>query len=216
VNGSFALLLAAGALLFSQPARADSLECDGRRVSPGDLKVDLLGKCGEPTAREERVEERQTSTVDKTAQVGESKKITEVVESWLYDFGPQRFVQYVTLTAGRVRAIRSGDYGIAKTGGPKGGAVPVAKCDAMRALSVGARSLDVLARCGEPASREVKQVEVAAVAADGNGNTLTGASSTSAVETWTYNFGAGSFLRRLVVKDGVVTRVETGGYGYGQ
>ena len=37
-------------------ARADSLECEGRRISAGDTKVDLLGKCGEPSAREERVE----------------------------------------------------------------------------------------------------------------------------------------------------------------
>ena len=202
--------------LAASSARADSLECEGRHVSPGDTKVDLLGKCGEPTAREERVEEKQTATVDRASQTGEARKVTEVVETWVYDFGPQRFVQYVTLTGGKVRAVKSGDYGTTSARRLRVDAVPVAKCDAMRSFRVGLRSLDVLARCGEPATREVQQVESALLAGDGNGNTVTALSSTTAVETWTYNFGASSFLRRLVIKDGLVAKIETGGYGYGQ
>jgi hypothetical protein len=216
MSRSLSCLVAALCLLPFSGARADSLECDGRRVSPGDTKVDLLGKCGEPTARDERTEERQTATVDKSSQTGEARKVTEVVETWLYDFGPQRFVQYVTLTGGKVRAVKSGDYGTASARRLRADAVPVAKCDAMRSFSVGARSLDVLARCGEPATREVKQVVSAVLAGDGNGNTVTASSSTTAVETWTYNFGASAFLRRLVIKDGLVAKIETGGYGYGQ
>lgn len=210
------LLLAVLVALAASSARADSLECEGRHVSPGDTKVDLLGKCGEPTARDERVEETQTATVDKASQTGEARKVTEVVETWVYDFGPQRFVQYVTLTGGKVRAVKSGDYGTASVRRLRADAVPVAKCDAMRSFRVGLRSLEVLARCGEPATREVKQVESALLAGDGNGNTVTAASSSSAVETWTYNFGASSFLRRLVIKDGLVAKIETGGYGYEQ
>lgn len=209
-------LFAVFACLAVSSARADSLECEGRHVSPGDTKVDLLGKCGEPTAREERVEDKQTATMEKSSQTGEARRVTEVVETWVYDLGPQRFVQYVTLAGGKVRTVKSGDYGTASARRLGAGAVPVAKCDAMRSFSVGARSLDILARCGEPATREVKQVESALLAGDGNGNTVTAASSTSAVETWTYNFGATAFLRRLVIKDGVVAKVETGGYGYGQ
>jgi hypothetical protein len=208
----FAVLVA----LSVSSARADSLECEGRRVSPGDTKVDLLGKCGEPTAREERVEERQTATVDKASQAGEARKVTEVVETWVYDFGPQRFVQYVTLTGGKVRAVKSGDYGTASNRRVRADVVPVAKCDAMRSFRLGARSIEVLALCGEPATREVKQVETAAVVGDGSGNTVTAATSNTAVETWTYNFGATVFLRRLVIKDGLVAKIETGGYGYGQ
>ena len=60
------------------------------------------------------------------------------------------------------------------------------------------------------------RVEVTQLAGDQNGNTVAAASTTRAIETWTYNFSTSSFLRRLVIKDGVVARVQTGGFGYGQ
>jgi hypothetical protein len=216
---SSSLILTAALLSAAAAASADSLECQGRRVSVGDTKVDLLGKCGEPSLREERTEERQSFSLDKTAQTGEAKKVTEVIERWTYNFGPQRFVQYVTLAGGRVRSIASGGYGYVQAQAeerPAPGAVPVARCDAMRSFNLGDRVFDVLARCGEPASRESKQVEVSSLAVDASGSATSGTAATTAVEIWTYNFGGGSFLRRLVFRDGVLVKLETGGYGYGQ
>ncbi len=34
------------------------------------------------------------------------------------------------------------------------------------------------------------------------------------IETWTYNFGPNSFMRRLRFEDGAVVEIETLGYGY--
>jgi hypothetical protein len=34
------------------------------------------------------------------------------------------------------------------------------------------------------------------------------------IETWTYNFGPNSFMRRLRFEDGAVVSIETLGYGY--
>jgi hypothetical protein len=213
------LAVSATLLLFPMSARADAVECNGQWALVGDSEVDLLGKCGEPSLREVRTEEKQGITYDKTAQAGEAKKVTEVIERWTYNFGPQRFVQYVTLAGGRVRSIQSGGYGYVSAqadGKPTAGAVPVARCDAMRSFNVGDKVFDVLARCGEPASRETRHVELASLATDASGNTAMGASSTTIVEIWTYNFGSSSFLRRLIFRDGVLVKIETGGYGYGR
>ncbi len=34
------------------------------------------------------------------------------------------------------------------------------------------------------------------------------------VEVWTYDFGPQTFVRFVVLEDGVVTRVDTGHHGY--
>jgi Protein of unknown function (DUF2845) len=34
------------------------------------------------------------------------------------------------------------------------------------------------------------------------------------VEVWTYDFGPDAFVRFALLENGVVTRVDTGGYGY--
>lgn len=206
----FALALAPRA------ANADSLSCAGGYVSEGDSKVDLLARCGEPTLVEARAEERTTSAVQPGGQVATSRTLRTTVETWTYNFGSQRFLQYVTLEAGRVVAVKSGGYGFDRgAAGPAGAKVPVARCDALRALNIGDSTFEILARCGEPATRDVQEVEKSLQVGDDSGF-VQAQTSTSAQEIWTYNFGARAFTRRLVFRGGTLARVETLGYGYGQ
>jgi hypothetical protein len=44
-----------------------------------------------------------------TTQVEDS--IDVPVEEWTYDFGPQRFIQFLTFEDGRLVRVQSGDYG---------------------------------------------------------------------------------------------------------
>lgn len=245
-----AWLALAAAGLAPAPALADSLRCDGGLVGLGDSKLDLLGKCGRPALAEQRTVERGGAVFD-----GDHGAVSQVaivpVETWTYDFGPRRFVQHVTLEAGRVSAVERGGYGYEQAGGGMGQAsIPRARCDHL-AIHEGDRTFDLLARCGEPASRDVtvlrRQVAVLEPASprpapppggvpprpgggarEGGGRDgrdharqagdapvlVQGPTATSTIEVWAYDFGPQVLVRLVELRDGVVTRVETGGHGY--
>lgn len=76
-------------------------------------------------------------------------------------------------------------------------------------ISTGDGSIDVLAKCGEPDSRESHQEELSERLGDN-----TRQKTFITVEEWTYNFGPTQFMRTVILKNGVVTDVRTGNYGY--
>ncbi len=61
-------------------AAAPSLRCGGALVSVGDSKLDLLGRCGHPTLRDERREERTRSDVDRTGEGARVRRVLLAVE----------------------------------------------------------------------------------------------------------------------------------------
>lgn len=99
------LLVLAG-LLVSSRARADSLSCNGRIVSTGDSRYDVKATCGELDEASQRVEYRPLSGRVAGPCSREGGKIRcsqtreHVVEAltdeWIYDFGSNRFIGYVT------------------------------------------------------------------------------------------------------------------------
>jgi hypothetical protein len=199
---AFATLLAPGA------ARAESLRCQGGIVEVGDATLDLLGKCGLPTRRE-------PLAVPAGAQgaPGSQPPPRASLERWIYDFGPGAFVQVATLEIGVVRGIERGGYG-RDTGQPRPepARVPRARCETSDGFKVGDSTSAVLARCGEPATRDetVRQVGVEPPA----GSALPVMFATVRVELWTYDFGPRAYARRLEFEAGRLARVVTGGYGY--
>jgi hypothetical protein len=207
------LIAALVATAFSASARADSINCDRGIVSTGDSKLDLLAKCGEPALMEARLEERSHYQVSQDGRSGAGHSVTFKVERWTYNFGPQRFLQFVTLETGRVTSVERGSYGYTveqRRKPPRG--LGLARCDQL-AFHLGDSTFDVLSRCGEPALREEKQVTSSAFGSAGAGP-VTGGSAGAGVEVWTYNFGSRTFVRYLEFENGVLVRVETGGYGY--
>lgn len=205
-------LLLAACLALPLVARADSLRCDGGIVSVGDTKLDLLGKCGAPTLREELAEERSRVRVGADGRSVAGRATAVTVERWTYDFGPRQFVQHVTLEAGTVRAVARGSYGYDLGQRRDGPPIPRARCDQL-AFHVGDGTLDLLARCGEPALRDVKVVTRTASTPDGAGGVET-TTATTYLEVWSYDLGPQAFVRLVTVDDGKVARVDTGGYGY--
>lgn len=77
------------------------LDCGAARISVGDLKHDVLSRCGEPTTSAVHVESRERGP----------RTIYETVEDWVYDLGPSRLVRTFTFRNGRVQVIETGGYG---------------------------------------------------------------------------------------------------------
>jgi len=178
--------------LAASPATAsDSIRCEGGIVRVGDARIDLLAKCGQPTLQEEEPVA--------PGRVGDPG-LALVIERWTYNFGPQQFIQVVSLQGGKVIAVERGSYGYDLPDRPRDVAadralIPRARC-AHDAFRVGDLTLDVLARCGDPFSRELRQV------------------GQRVVEVWTYDFGPSELVRHLEFEGGRLARIKTGSYGY--
>jgi hypothetical protein len=190
-------------------ARADSLRCDGGIIAVGDSKLDLLGKCGQPTLREEI-----PAAAGVFGATGVSRPLV-VQERWTYNFGPRAFVQVVTLEVGVVKAIERGGYGYDLGSSPPAPArLPRARCSHSGSFSIGDSTFEVLARCGEPALREETFAQVAVEAPGVRGTSTVIGTTSVRLELWTYDFGPQVKTRRLEFEAGRLARVVTGGYGY--
>ena len=168
------------------------MSCPGGVVSVGDSRLDLLGKCGAPTFVEARPAQVTEWVGDRVQ--GASRTVTITVETWTYDLGSSRLVQYVRLEAGKVVNVRTGGYGHAAGGrAAAASAVPRAACEPTvhpgRRLHL--RAALPLRRAGLPGR---------ARGADrrGRGRRAVGGRGATTVvvkETWTYDFGPRALVR---------------------
>jgi hypothetical protein len=110
----------------SSNVSANGFYCDGKLISVGDTKYEVLGKCGEPDFIDVRTEKRVKRDYYRelvplwdfnrysTRQLyREPFLVVEevVIEEWTYNFGPTRFIRYLTFENGKLVNIVSGDYG---------------------------------------------------------------------------------------------------------
>jgi hypothetical protein len=117
----WSLALAFGVLATSQSASADSLACNGRIVSTGDSRYDVKSICGEPDDVSQRVEYRTARgrvsgpcrrDGGKIICSDTREQVVEVViDEWIYDFGRNRFIEYLTFEQGKLLSVRTGSYG---------------------------------------------------------------------------------------------------------
>ena len=208
---AFALIAALAAVAPSVAGAADGMSCPGGVISVGDSRLDLLGKCGPPTLVESRPAQVSEWVGDRVQ--GASRTVTITLETWTYDLGSSRLVRYVKLEAGKVASVRTGGYGHAPGGGRIGSAVPRAPCEPA-SIRAGDSTYDLLSLCGEPVFRDLREEQIAV--AEGDGRWVAGVSAVVLKETWTYDFGPRALVRFVHVRDGRVTGVRTGGYGYSE
>lgn len=109
-----------GALLLPEPSAAsDSLRCDNKLVQQGDSQYEVKSLCGVPDDAQQRTETRRVQRAVQracahgtgTCVVVVDHFVEVVVDEWVYDFGPRRFLQYLTFEGGQLVAVRSGSYG---------------------------------------------------------------------------------------------------------
>jgi hypothetical protein len=112
-------MLGAGWLLPEPSAAANSMRCDTRLVQEGDSQYEVRSLCGQPddvqqrteTRRVQRAVQRPCARGTGTCVVMVDHFVEVVVDEWVYDFGRQRFLQYLTFEGGVLVSVRSGPYG---------------------------------------------------------------------------------------------------------
>jgi hypothetical protein len=113
--------VALGLSLFSlSEAQADSLRCGSKLVASGDSMYAVESRCGAPVDKQHRTELRTENIwiqapcrVPGQANCGQmiQRSVEVTIDEWLYDFGPQRFMQRVVFEQGRLVSVIAGDYG---------------------------------------------------------------------------------------------------------
>lgn len=123
VKGVFAILagilLTLSVQLSSVAARTtqNSLRCPGSTglISIGDTESEVLDKCGEPTTN---VKIRIPGVYyGNPGEMGHEEYRTQIAregagtQEWTYNFGPNKFVYYLSFQEGELYRIESGGYG---------------------------------------------------------------------------------------------------------
>lgn len=109
-------------LSLSGSAGAEGMRCGQRLVSKGDTLHEVRSRCGDPTATDRRVVTRKEKRrvrgpcfKERDGQVKcehvEEYTVELVIDEWTYDFGPRRFVHYLTFHDGKLHDVTTGSYG---------------------------------------------------------------------------------------------------------
>lgn len=112
-------ICALGTLLVAAGASANGMRCENKLVEPGYSQYQVRSLCGPPDDIQQRTESRRVQrAVQRLCPNGRGlcavvvDDIVEViVEEWTYDFGSNRFIQYLTFEGGKLLHVRSGPYG---------------------------------------------------------------------------------------------------------
>lgn len=112
VSSILACTVALGVLAFSQPAHADVMRCAGKLVREGDSSVQLRNYCGDPLDIQYRSILRRPTYQVRGRIVSFGDELVEVpVETWTYNFGPNKLMRRVRLIDGLVSEIETLGYG---------------------------------------------------------------------------------------------------------
>lgn len=230
-------------LLLPSSVFALALRCGNKLVDVGDRKIEVVQQCGEPAIIEKWRVESTTATALRSKQYpegefsvkDENQEVkTEMIEEWTYNFGPNKFMHFLTFTNGVLTRIEVGERGFS---GKFPADIDKTRCGKRVALED--RKIDVIMKCGEPVFEETRVEEKIASKSlgrqtmdasrspdekqgDDAGGKLTIEQSMDFQEKrlfvnvtdWSYNFGPNQFLLFITFENGRVTKVEQGDYGY--
>ena len=113
-------------LIASSNVSADGFFCGGKLISIGDTKYEVINKCGEPAFIDVRTEKRIKRDYyrelfpwwdfgrysDRRVYREPFLVIEEVIiEEWTYNFGPTRFIRYLTFENSKLVDVITGEYG---------------------------------------------------------------------------------------------------------
>lgn len=180
--GFFLLLL----LAFATPAQA--LRCNGRLVGNGDHALQVRERCGEPYWVDQ-----YSDWLILGERGPQEQRVERRVEVWFYNFGSNRFLQRLVFRDDRLQHEEHLGYGFDR-------APQRCKLDALpRGLSNG----EIIARCGQPMSRNERYADL--TERDGQGNARL---RVLRREEWIYDAGASRDYRLLLLIDGRLSEVE--------
>ncbi len=123
--------------LFAAGSTAHALSCRGRLIEAGDAAARVRAFCGEPASVTERTIRRARAVYYRGPYgtlIQDSVEVDVVVQEWVYDFGPRRFMEELTFEDGELRTMRELGYGT-----PDGHEIQSRAEPRLRALPVGDR-----------------------------------------------------------------------------
>jgi hypothetical protein len=114
-----AVLVSGSLLLSAAGVSANGMRCENKLVQPGDSAYEVKSLCGPPDDIQQRTEQRRVQRVVQRpcpsgngyCSIMVEDIVAVVIDEWTYDFGPQRFLQFLTFEAGKLVHVRSGPYG---------------------------------------------------------------------------------------------------------
>jgi len=171
-------------LLLPQAAEASNLRCDGKIIKRGDRPFEVRRHCGEP----DTIVPLHTVY---TAQHGH----VPTREEWQYNFGPHRLMRFLVFQNGRLSQVRTGEHGFRSREG---------RCTSPLSIQTGISQMELVARCGEPESKELRITQTT-YRLDRRGRHYRRGLP---AEDWIYDFGSGRFMRIVTLINGRVVNIE--------
>jgi hypothetical protein len=175
-------------LLLASPA-AVAMRCGSRIVTEGTQDFQVRDRCGEPFYADTYF---ATEVLDARGPVAAYRDVQYDV--WYYNFGPRNLMRRVVFRDGVVAREETLGYGGVAIG---------EDCNPgrdSRGVSVG----ELVARCGEPASRRTSIDTIVHRPVPGYARYRE-----QRREEWIYDFGESRFLRSFLLVDGRVEDIDT-------
>jgi hypothetical protein len=166
------------------------MKCNGRIVSIGDAKSEIIAKCGEPFFQNIISVETEKDKYNNKIQ---SEEV--VVEQMTYNQGQNTLLKILTFKGGKLINIENGD----RVSGDKQNGFTA---------SIGDSQAEIYAKYGEPFFRETISIESTKISSSHKENTQQ--LIEEKVEQWSYNLGPGTFLKILTFKSGKLIKIENG------
>jgi len=181
-------LLPVFALLLAAPT-AHAMRCGNRLVTDGAQDFQVRERCGEPFWAD-----RYTS-VEIIGRDGPVEHQREVqFDVWYYNFGPHQLMRQLVFRDGLLEREQTLGYGVDEIG---------EDCDPNRLLG-GLSAGELVARCGEPASRRSRTDTLVRRPVPGVERWRD-----QRREDWIYDFGDRRYVRVVRVVDGRVAAVDS-------
>ncbi|MDX1755399.1 MAG: DUF2845 domain-containing protein [Marinobacter sp.] len=162
-----------------------AFRCGNSLVDIGDWPVEVVERCGEPDY-----------VAVYPAQSVPGLGITETIEHWYYNPGPQGLIRRLEFRNGELRRERSLGYGFYPS---------TARGCNSRFLREGLSEFEVVRRCGEPLSERIYWRAFGHSRYRGTGSSVT----VIPVKEWLFEFGSNEFRRVVILKNGLVTEVRS-------
>ena len=172
-------------LCISAMAYADGFRCNGRIVQPGLVATQVQNNCGAPFWTDAYT---SLEIFGAGGPVEEQREVNW--EVWYYNFGRGSFMQRLTFRNGQLRAVEPLGYGVDEIG---------TSC-LHGAVSRGLTTGELVARCGEPTSRRLR---------DGALIRRSPYLSTATEERWEdWIYDDAEYLTRYIITNGSVVASE--------
>lgn len=176
-------------LLLLASADACAMRCGSRVISNGDQDFQVRERCGAPFWTD------AYSDLEIIGAYGPIERQSSVqIDVWYYNFGPRQLMRRLVFRDGQLLREDTLGYGVNAIGGD---------CNPNSTFS-GLSAGELVARCGEPASRRSDVDTIVRRPARGIEHWRD-----QRRERWIYDFGDRRFVRVVQLIDGRVTGVES-------